>query len=110
VRWILEGIPNVDPDCPPSLEAMAFAFPAEVVGLPKVAVGTAVGMVDCADMVEMVSVAKELLAMLLLQGGVLSSMSVKLYWPECYHILSPCVLGFVIVVLIYVHIHVLILL
>jgi hypothetical protein len=62
--------------------------------------GTAVGVVDCADMVEMVSIAKELLATLLLQEGVLSSTSVKLYWPECYRILSPCALGFVIVVLI----------
>ena len=104
-----EGISKVVLLVLPSLvTAPADALPFLVEG--KADVGTAVGGVDWADIVEMVSVAKKLLAMLLLQEGVLSSLSVKLYWPECYRILSPCVLGFVIVVLIYVHRHVLMLL
>jgi hypothetical protein len=93
---------------PSLVTAPADALPFPVEG--EADAGTAVGVVDCMDMIEMVSVTKELLATLLLQGGVLSSASVKLYWPECYHILSPCALGFVIVVLIYVHRHVLMLL
>ena len=39
--------------------AFAAAFPEEVLGADAVAGGTAVGVMDCVDMFEMVSVTKE---------------------------------------------------
>jgi hypothetical protein len=46
----------------PRRETTAFAtpFPEEVLGVDAEAGGTAVGVCDCADMFEMVSVTKEL--------------------------------------------------
>ena len=79
-------------------KVVAFALPrrlvaALVAAFPVEVEGTAVGVADCADMMEMVSVAEERSATCCFKEVVLSSTSVKLYRPECYRILSPCALA-----------------